>query len=81
LTDVLQCLKKYGERLDSEIAVETGVPLESVHQLMGSFARSGAVISCSVTRFRDGQPIESQLYRVSGYVPPAAPGRKPGPKV
>ena len=30
VTKILQCLKKYGERLDSEIAKETGMPLAAV---------------------------------------------------
>ena len=30
--DVLQCLKKYGQRLDLEIAKEMGVPLATVRQ-------------------------------------------------
>jgi hypothetical protein len=29
-------------------------------------------------RFNDGKKIEGMLCRVSGYIPPKAPGRKPG---
>ena len=37
---------------------------------------SGAVMSCTVTRYEDGAPKEIQLYRISGYLPPPAPGRR-----
>ena len=40
---------------------------------------SGAVIMCHLTRFEKGERIEAWLCRVSGYVPPAAPGRKGKP--
>jgi hypothetical protein len=36
-----------------------------------------AVSSCSVINYEDGVAIEGLLCRVSGYIPPAAPGRKP----
>lgn len=35
---------------------------------------------CSVTNFEDGVAIEGFLCRFSGYIPPAAPGRKATPQ-
>jgi hypothetical protein len=32
---------------------------------------------CRSIRFRDGKHIEAVLCRIAGYIPPAAPGRKP----
>jgi DNA-binding IclR family transcriptional regulator len=78
-SDALQCLRKYGQRLDSEIAKEMGVPLATVRQSLTALAASGAVIMCHLTRFEKGERIEAWLCRVSGYVPPAAPGRKAKP--
>lgn len=78
--EILDCLKKYGQRLDLEIAKETGVPLETVRQSLTALAASGAVITCSLTRFEKGKRIDAWQCRVSGYVPPLAPGRKPAPK-
>ena len=80
MSEVLQCLKKYGQRLDLEIAKETGVPLEAVRERLAALAASGAVIKCNLTRFEKGKRIEAWQCRVSGYVPPLAPGRKPTPK-
>lgn len=77
--DVLRCLGKYGERLDTEIAEETGMPLAAVRQRLAGLAATGAVVTCSLTRFEDGKRVEGWLCRVSGYIPPAAPGRKPKP--
>ena len=79
MIDILQCLKKYGERTDSEIAKETGTPLATVRERLTSLAATGAVITCNVTRFHDGHRTEAWLCRASGYIPPRAPGRKPNP--
>lgn len=80
MIDILKCLKKYGERLDSQIAEETGVALETVREHAAGLAATGAVITCNVTRFEKGVRVDGWLYRVSGYIPPAAPGRKAKPK-
>jgi predicted ArsR family transcriptional regulator len=77
LIDILHCLKKHGTRLDSEIAVEMGVPLATVRQRLADLAATGLVVTCNLTRFEDGKRIEGWLCRPSGYIPPAAPGRKP----
>lgn len=79
MTEILQCLKKYGQRLDSEIAKETGVPLATVRQRLAGLAATGAIITCNLTRFENGKRIEAWVCRVSGYVPPLAPGRKAKP--
>lgn len=79
MTDILHCLGKHGERLDSEIAEETGIPLATVRQRLASLAATGAVVTCNLTRFENGKRIEGWLCRVSGYIPAAAPGRKPKP--
>jgi predicted ArsR family transcriptional regulator len=80
LVEILDCLKKHGQRLDLEIAKETGVPLDAVRERLVALASSGAVIMCKLTRFERGARIEAWQCRVSGYVPPLAPGRKAAPK-
>jgi DNA-binding IclR family transcriptional regulator len=80
VVDVLDCLKKYGQRLDLEIARETGVPLQTVRERLAALAATGAIITCSLTRFEKGKRIDAWQCRVSGYVPPLAPGRKAAPK-
>ena len=74
---VLECLKEHGQRLDLEIANETGVPLASVRDQLAGLAATGEVIMCNLTRFEHGKRIDAWQCRVSGYVPPPAPGRKP----
>ena len=76
MTEILQCLKKYGQRLDLEIAKEMGLPIALVRQRLASLEATGAVIMCSLTRFEGGKRIDAWQCRVSGYVPPIAPGRK-----
>lgn len=75
---VLQYLKKHGQRLDSEISAATGIPLHQVRLSLSDLSDRGEISRCSVTRFSDGHPVEGILCRVSGFIPPAAPGRKPG---
>jgi DNA-binding IclR family transcriptional regulator len=77
--EILQCLKKYGQRLDLEIAKEMNMPLATVRQGLAGLAATGAIITCSLTRFEKGKRIDAWQCRVSGYVPPLAPGRKAKP--
>jgi DNA-binding IclR family transcriptional regulator len=77
--EVLACLRKYGQRLDSEIAKEIQLPLAVVRQQLTDLAATGEVILCSLTRFERGARLDAWQCRVSGYVPPLAPGRKPKP--
>jgi DNA-binding IclR family transcriptional regulator len=77
--EILQCLKKYGQRLDSEIAIEMGIPLATVRKRLTGLAATGAVITCNLTRFENGKRIDAWVCRVAGYVPPPAPGRKAKP--
>jgi hypothetical protein len=72
----LECLKKYGQRLDLEIASEMGVPLASVRRDIVGLAAKREVVMCELTRFDGGKRIDAWQCRISGYVPPAAPGRK-----
>lgn len=80
MVEILDCLKKYGQRLDLEIAKETGVPLETVRERLAALASTGAIIMCNLTRFEKGKRIDAWQCRLSGYVPPLAPGRKAAPK-
>jgi DNA-binding IclR family transcriptional regulator len=74
--EILECLQKYGQRLDLEIARETGVPLTAVRERLAHLVASGAVIKCDLTRFEHGKRIEAWQCRIAGYHPPVAPGRK-----
>ncbi len=78
--ETLQSLKKHGQRLDTEIAKETGVPLATVRQHLSALADSREAIVCNLIRFENGKKIEAWQCRVSGFIPPATPGRKAKPK-
>lgn len=75
---ILEYLKRHGQLLDSEIASATGIPLKSVRASLIDLSVRGEISRCNVTRYNDGKPVEAIQCRISGYVPPAAPGRKPG---
>jgi predicted ArsR family transcriptional regulator len=78
MVEILACLKKYGQRLDVEIAKETGVPLATVRMRLASLAATGAIITCNLIRYEKGKRVDAWQCRVSGYVPPRAPGPKKG---
>ena len=76
MQEILQYLKHNGERLDSEIATATGISLANVRLSVSELSARGDVMVCRSIRFKDGKQIDAMLCRVSGYIPPAAPGRK-----
>ena len=80
MTEILQCLKRHGQRLDLEIAKELRVPLATVRQHLTALAASREAIVCKTIQFEKGRQFEAWQGRVSGFVPPAAPGRKPKAK-
>jgi predicted ArsR family transcriptional regulator len=77
MMNVSECLKKYGQRLDSEIAAEIGVPLSTVQMQLAGMAERGEIITCLLTRLERGRPVQGWICRVSGYCPPKVAGRKP----
>ena len=75
MVETLKRLNKYGQRLDLEIAKEMGLPLDPRPQSLARAAATGAVITCSLTRFENGKQIDAWQCRVSGYVLRVAPRR------
>ena len=80
MTETLQCQQKHGQRLDLEIAKEMRVPLATVRAHLTALADRREAIVCKMIQFRNGRQFEAWQGRVSGFVPPAAPGRKPKSK-
>ena len=73
---IQQYLKKNGEQLDTEIAIATGISLATVRLHLAELASKHEVVACYTTRFAKGKKVEGTIYRIAGYTPPAAPGRK-----
>lgn len=74
---ILEYLRLGGERLDSEIAAATGMSLANVRLGVKELQARGAVMVCRSIRYKDGKEIDGILCRISGYIPPKPPGRKP----
>lgn len=70
-------IKKHGQVCDAEIAQALGLGLAKVRSSLSALSATGQISCCTVTRFKNGKPVEEIQCRVSGYIPPAAPGRKP----
>ncbi len=77
---ILTHLKKHGQALDAEIAKGIGIGLQEVRESLQELSASKAISTCSMTTFKDGQPVEGVFCRIAGYIPSASPGRKPGAK-
>jgi predicted ArsR family transcriptional regulator len=51
-----------------------------VRQHLTALAESREAIVCKTIQFENGRPFEAWQCRISGFVPPPAPGRKPKSK-
>ena len=74
---ILQYLKTHGERLDSEIAQATGTSLAKVRVRLAELTERKQIMTCYSIRYEKGKKIEGLCCRLTGYIPPASPGRKP----
>jgi len=74
--EILQYLKKHGERLDTDIAEATGISLATVRLHLAELTAKCEVVACHTTRFVKGKKIVGMTCRLAGYIPPASPGRK-----
>ena len=77
MQEILNYLKGRGEQLDSDIVTATGISLETVRRHLSALSARGEVMTCRSIRFDNGKKVEGLLCRIAGYIPPAAPGRKP----
>lgn len=76
MKEILQYLKKYGKRLDTDVTEATGFSLPSVRLHLAELAAKGEVMTCYSTRFENGCKVEGIVGRISGYIPKASPSRK-----
>lgn len=77
MKEILQYLKTHGERLDTEIAEALGMSVAKVRILLAELAERREIMICYSTKFEKGKKIEGIRCRLAGFIPPAAPGRKP----
>jgi DNA-binding Lrp family transcriptional regulator len=77
MNEILEYLKKHGERSDTEIAKAVGIPLAEVHHHLAGLKAKSQIILCRSIKFVTGKEVESIICRISGYIPPAKPGAKP----
>jgi transcription initiation factor IIE alpha subunit len=76
MNEILQYLKKHGEKLDIEIAVATGISLTNVRLQLSELAAKGKIMTCQLTRYEKDKTVKGISCRIAGYIPPMAPGRK-----
>lgn len=74
---ILQYLTTHGEGVDAEIADATGMPLSDVRIHLSELSAQRAIMACRSIRFEQGKEIEEVICRLTGYIRPATPGRKP----
>lgn len=76
MNEILEYLKTHGERLDAEIAEATGTTLAKVRLRLSELSEKREIMTCYSIRFEKGKKIEGIRCRLTGFIPPAAPGRK-----
>lgn len=77
MNEILQYLKTHGERLDTEIAAAVGISLAKVRIQLAELAEQRQIMVYHSIKFENGKKIEGIRCRLAGFIPPAAPGRKP----
>jgi hypothetical protein len=76
MNEILKYLKKHGEKLDAEIAEANKLSLSKTRIYLAELAAKHEVMLCDSIRFENGKKIEGIRCRLSGFIPPASPGRK-----
>jgi len=76
MNKILNYLKKHGEKLDAEIAKGAHLTLSKTRLYLEELAAKNEIVAYHSTRFVEGQKIEGIRCRLSGFIPPASPGRK-----
>jgi DNA-binding Lrp family transcriptional regulator len=76
MNEILQYLKANGEQLDTVIAQAVGVSISTVRKTLAEMTANGELMSCLSIKFDHGKKIEGMSYRIAGFIPKAAPGRK-----
>ena len=77
IKEILNYLSNHGERLDTEIAVATGISRTNVRLYLSELASKGEIMTCLSIKYEKGKKIEGISCRLTGFIPPASPGRKP----
>ncbi|MGA7748901.1 MAG: FaeA/PapI family transcriptional regulator, partial [Gallionella sp.] len=66
MEQILQFLKKNGEKLDAEIAVAAGLSLSKTRLYLAELAAKGEIMTYQSTRFLEGKKIEGIRCRLIG---------------
>jgi transcription initiation factor IIE alpha subunit len=77
MKEILEYLKKHGEKLDAEIAAATRIPLANVRRHLEELTAKQEIMSCHSIRYEKGKKIEGIRCRLTGFTPPSKPGAKP----
>jgi predicted ArsR family transcriptional regulator len=76
MEQILEYLKKHGDKLDDEIAKGAGLTLSKTRLYLAELAAQGQVVTYHSTRLLEGQRIEGIRCRLSGVAPTPATGRQ-----
>ena len=74
--EILQYLGKHGERFETDIAEAIDISRTNVRRYLSELASNGEIMTCLSIRYDKGKKIEGISCRLTGFIPPASPGRK-----
>jgi len=76
MNEIIQYLKRHGERLDTEIAEAVGISLAETRHHLLALVDKKEVMSCHSIKLVDGKMAERMSYRLVGFFPKAKSGAK-----
>ncbi len=76
MNEILRFLKLHGESLDSDIAKAVGVSIAKVRIKLAELSAKGEVMSYHSIKYDGENKVEGMKYRIAGFIPRVAPGRK-----
>ena len=76
MNEILDYLKKNGEKLDAEIAQAAGLSLSKTRLYLAELSAKGEIMTYQSTRFLEGKKVEGIRCRLTGFNPHATPSQK-----
>jgi transcription initiation factor IIE alpha subunit len=80
MNEILQYLKKHGERSDKEIADALCIRLADLHIQLAVLKDKNQIMLCQSTKYVKGKEVKALICRIAGFTPPTKPGVKSGSK-
>jgi hypothetical protein len=73
----LSYLKKHHQRIDSVIAEDIGLDIETIRKIILDLESKHVIQTCNISYYnKNGEVQKGILCRIAGYIPTSSPGRR-----